>query len=341
MNKRTLLLASLLVGISSAAMAQGIQTYSVYDINHDQKTDVGDVILGTQYAPVQGENVPQVVDADAINSLLETINKKLNKLERMNQKLDQLLTPETPEPDPDPEPEPEPELNANGHRYVDLGVKVDGKTIYWAACNLGTDDEFGYGDYYAWAETKPYHAKGHATDNPCHDWQQQAGRTITGYNAESYKYAEYVDGQLKNSKYHTTDDLVELGLEDDAARQSWGGDWRMPTCFEFEQLFAQCNVSTISNGDAIGTEEIGLLIQKKDDEETYIILPLQGWRDDIMLRDNVLAGLYWTSTYDGFESFPLVYGYYLGTSDESTEVPQLTYMEMYNGLPIRPVIVEP
>lgn len=41
--------------------------------------------------------------------------------------------------------------------YVDLGITVGGKKIYWAKCNLGASTETGYGDYFAWGEVTGYH----------------------------------------------------------------------------------------------------------------------------------------------------------------------------------------
>ena len=35
----------------------------------------------------------------------------------------------------------------NGHGYVDLGLPSGTK---WANCNVGADEPWGYGNYYAW-----------------------------------------------------------------------------------------------------------------------------------------------------------------------------------------------
>ena len=39
-----------------------------------------------------------------------------------------------------------------GHKYVDLGLPS--KTL-WATCNVGAKKAEGYGNFYAWGETKP------------------------------------------------------------------------------------------------------------------------------------------------------------------------------------------
>ena len=45
----------------------------------------------------------------------------------------------------------------NGHGYVDLGIRMDGKKILFATCNVGADSPEEYGDYFAWGATEPYY----------------------------------------------------------------------------------------------------------------------------------------------------------------------------------------
>ena len=40
----------------------------------------------------------------------------------------------------------------NGHDYVDLGIKVDGKLIMWAACDVGATKPEQAGTTYGWGE---------------------------------------------------------------------------------------------------------------------------------------------------------------------------------------------
>ena len=40
----------------------------------------------------------------------------------------------------------------NGHGYVDLGIKVEGKLIMWAACDVGSMKPEQVGTTYGWAE---------------------------------------------------------------------------------------------------------------------------------------------------------------------------------------------
>ena len=95
----------------------------------------------------------------------------------------------------------------NGHQYVDLGLSVK-----WATCNVGTTKPEGYGDYFAWGET----------------------RDKSYYNGSSYTY---------------TDNPTTLPISADAARANWGGKWRMPTMHELEELRSKCTWTwTTQNG---------------------------------------------------------------------------------------------
>lgn len=56
--------------------------------------------------------------------------------------------------------------NLNGHDYVDLGLPSGRR---WATCNIGSKSPAGYGDYFAWAETKPKATYTEVNYNGCAD----------------------------------------------------------------------------------------------------------------------------------------------------------------------------
>lgn len=106
----------------------------------------------------------------------------------------------------------------DGHDYVDLGLPSG---TLWATCNVGADTPEGYGDYFAWAETQ---TKG------TYDW-------------DTYKYANGSRSML--TKYCCdsvhgyngyTDNMTILLPEDDATTVNWGGDWRIPTREQWQEL---------------------------------------------------------------------------------------------------------
>ena len=121
------------------------------------------------------------------------------------------------------------EEDANGHKYVDLGLSVK-----WAAYDIGAKSAAEYGSFFAWGETQPKDK----------------------YSWENYKYAaprkEYdgdtraFDDEYEMTKYNIDggseyyDGKTTLELMDDAAHMAWGGNWRMPTADECEELLEKC-----------------------------------------------------------------------------------------------------
>lgn len=115
---------------------------------------------------------------------------------------------------------------------VDLGLSVE-----WASFNVGAKKPEETGNFYAWGETI----------------------TKTIYNAQGYKFYEWYDyyNRYRITKYNdnpnrgTVDNKTVLDAVDDAARANWGGEWRIPTKSEFEEILNPNNCSwtwTIVNG---------------------------------------------------------------------------------------------
>ena len=106
--------------------------------------------------------------------------------------------------------------NIKQFEYVDLGLPSD---LKWAKCNIGATSESDYGDYFMWGSTTPN------TNTTC-DW------TNAPFNNGSSKY----DGTYFNSVKDTVCPNGILAKEYDAASQIMGGDWRMPTKAEIQEL---------------------------------------------------------------------------------------------------------
>ncbi len=102
------------------------------------------------------------------------------------------------------------------HDYVDLGLSVK-----WATCNVGADKPEDNGNLYAWGETEV---------------KEQ-------YNVRTSKWG-FMPFSLKkyniNSEQGTVDNKTTLDLEDDVAHVTWGGNWRMPTKKEMDELHDNC-----------------------------------------------------------------------------------------------------
>lgn len=100
---------------------------------------------------------------------------------------------------------PDPTVSAGA--VVDLGLSV-----YWCSCNLGADAPEGYGDFYAWGETKV-----------------KSTFTETNYSFYDVDKKQYIE---------IGDDIT--GTEYDAATINLGNGWRMPTHNEIKELVTDC-----------------------------------------------------------------------------------------------------
>ncbi|MBO4875918.1 MAG: hypothetical protein J5542_11500 [Bacteroidales bacterium] len=179
-----------------------------------------------------------------------------------------------------------------GYCYVDLGLSVN-----WATCNVGANAPEELGDYYAWGETSK-------KDN---------------YTAESHKfYGGEGEFGPKYTKYTSDDNLEKLEVADDAASNSWGNVWRMPTKAEFQELIDKCTWTWKDNGYEV-----------KGANGQTIFLPLTGafWNGSVC--NEKIDGLYWSSTADGSMK-----AYYLSFADQRKQV---SCDGRYYGHQIRPV----
>ena len=95
---------------------------------------------------------------------------------------------------------------------VDLGLSVK-----WASLNVGASSVEDIGDEYAWGEIEPR----------------------TTYGPENYQYYDITWGEYID----IGEDIS--GTEYDAAHVKWGGDWRIPTKQEMEELLTKCTWTVI------------------------------------------------------------------------------------------------
>lgn len=111
----------------------------------------------------------------------------------------------------------------NAMGYVDIGVKVDGKPLYWATQNLGATAETGegsWGNYYAWGETTGYPVTGTFPNySSNHNFS-----TVPTYECYGDAYP------VSNPKYFYY--LPQY----DPAHAVLGGLWRTPSPQDFQKL---------------------------------------------------------------------------------------------------------
>lgn len=196
-------------------------------------------------------------------------------------------------------------INANGHEYVDLGLPSG---TLWATCNVGATKPEEYGDYFAWGEVKPKDE----------------------YSRETYKWCDRKYDTLKKycrkSWYGRVDGKVVLEPKDDVARVRWGGEWRMPSSDEQNELKVNCIWEWV-NQNGVGGYKV---ISKTNGKS--IFLPTTGFRDDLGLNDAGSNGSYWSSSLDTNNSNFASYLSFDSSNVDSDE--ELRYY----GQSVRPVL---
>lgn len=108
--------------------------------------------------------------------------------------------------------------------YVDLGLSVK-----WATCNLGANNPWECGEYYAWGETK-------TKRDSRSDWDGIHYYAYYAYNWRNYKFGD----EDFISKYTDMDGKTVLDEEDDVTSVKLGSPWRMPTEEELIELITKC-----------------------------------------------------------------------------------------------------
>lgn len=163
----------------------------------------------------------------------------------------------------------------NGHEYVDLGLSVK-----WATMNVGATKPEDYGEYFAWGETETKEVYDWSTYKYCNG----TDRTIT-------KYCYVTD------YFDTADNKTTLEFKDDVAHVKLGGDWRIPTEAEQNELCTKCTWTWTSQNGINGFIVTGT-------NGNHIFLPAAGYRFDNSLKIAGFVGEYWSSSLSLNEPIP-------------------------------------
>ena len=142
-------------------------------------------------------------------------------------------------------------------------------------------------------------------------------------------------GEIRNkSNYSETTYLYKaksttLPSPNDAAKANWGGNWRMPTMAEFDELRNNCTwIKTIQNGVN------GYNVTSKSNGNS-IFLPTAGVRREISLYSTGVDGYYWSSSLStGFPNFAC---YLFFSLRYATSYVSMGSLGRFNGFSIRPV----
>lgn len=190
----------------------------------------------------------------------------------------------------------------DGHECVDLGLTSGN---LWATCNVGANSPSEWGKYYAWGDTI---TKAEYSSTNCPTF----GKT----NAQLDWIGFTVGGNL-DSEY-------------DVAQHNWGGQWKMPTRADFQELINECTWTWTRKGDVDGYE----IKSKQAGNSNSIFLPASGSKDMSDIRNQGSTAWYWTSTpYSGNDYL----SWCLSTTENDISVSPLSRR---TGFTIRAIYVE-
>lgn len=191
--------------------------------------------------------------------------------------------------------------NAQEER-VDLGLSSG---ILWATCNIGASSPSEIGDYFAWGEREPKDVYGWDTYKLCRG----------SYNS-IFKYTE-------------TDGKKVLDSQDDVAKSMLGGEWRIPTKEDMEELVEECEWKWTNLNGQLGWKVIG-------SNNNYIFLPASGAASSYRIAGVNELGRYWTATRDESN-----YSAYNLRFKDGTDTIVVVDDTRFYGRTIRPVIGQP
>ena len=162
------------------------------------------------------------------------------------------------------------------NEYVDLGLPSG---LKWATCNIGANSPEEYGNYYAWGEVV----------------------TKTDYSSSNCPTYKLTTSQLQAQGY--IDGEGNLTAQYDAATANWGGNWRLPTKAEMQELIDNCTREWTTQNGVKGYKVTG-------PNGNYIFLPAAGYRYDGSLYGAGSGGYYWSSAPHEGNSYNAYYLYF-------------------------------
>lgn len=271
-----------------------LKTHSTYDVNGDGTVNITDVTAVVNKVLGKVTDEQMLIESKGLSAWIENIENYfeikvddhssiVTRMNVIDEKLRSIR-----------------ECTNNGHKYVDLGLPSG---LKWATCNVGADQPEKCGDSFAWGATKPQEV---------YDWTHTPFQTQNTTEYKSTRFTKYlgsITSPYKDPSATDTDALkTVLDPEDDAAHVNWGGDWRMPTKEEIDELLKNCYWQWVTsyNGVSVG----GYVVYKIKDSadkgkhsgkgspvgsysvsDPHIFLPLTG-----VSSGGTPSGFYWSST---------------------------------------------
>lgn len=221
---------------------------------------------------------------------------------------------------------------ANGYEYVDLGLSVK-----WATCNVGASSPGEFGGYYQWAGTRDVTS----TNNKL-DWDNCPYHT--GANSKT-GWTKYIPLSFSSywSRNGNPDNRSMLEPSDDVVQVKLGGKWRIPTKYEWKELYDNCTWTWTTQNEVKGYK---VTSKKSGYTNKSIFLPAAGSidSDDLASLLGFESSGYWSSSLDTerpdrayclfFASIPT-----FPTRSYKPDAASVCYR--YNDLSVRPVYGDP
>ena len=179
--------------------------------------------------------------------------------------------------------------------------------------NVGATSETDYGNYFMWGST---------TSNTASE--------CTWSNAPFNNGSSSSDSSYFNSVKDTVCPNGILAKEYDTASKIMGGDWRMPTKADFQELFTNATSVWVDNYNNSNVN--GWKITSKTDTSKYIFIPAAGTRSGSSFNFQGIGGGIWSSSLDTSnpnDAWCILF---------DTEGMEYTFDVRYKGLSVRGVL---
>lgn len=192
---------------------------------------------------------------------------------------------------------------------VPYSTAVDmGTSVMWASFNIGAEDD----------DTA---TAANISGLPGYCFMWGVNQTTSSFGNSSYtNYNNSFTAGTKPNElpagYDYSGDVIY-----DAARNTWGGEWRTPTWAEWQELFNVCDYK-------VETRKITLTSKVTRNK---LVLPYQGYNNGTTVTDPN-SGYYWSSTSNPNNSAKAT-----STMFKNSAPAQHTNADRYTGLPIRAV----
>lgn len=217
----------------------------------------------------------------------------------------------------------------NGYEFVDLGLSIN-----WATCNIGAESPEEYGWYFQWGGTAPYnsdlkYAIGSSTSKISFGWNSYCALLYSGTTSNTVRWRKYTTID-SHSPTWVADNKTILEPEDDATHVHIGGESRMPTEEEYQELINACDITWIT--DYNGTGINGRLFTLKTDPSNTLFFPAAGDLSGTGWYGARAVGYYWSSSLYSYNS---LYG--VGLEFDSDKC-SIRNKDRYLGYSIRAVL---